>query len=822
MIDEDCDSAGHGRPTSQTAIKNIDVTARNEVSTAQTGQRSPAAPNVGENKDEKIEPTGNVSESWSKCADAVWKREKNKLDDLKESINNLLIFSGLFSAILTAFIVPFYGMLQTSPPDASAQALIVISLQLEAMSGQLNTLASGVAHINVTQPIIPSTATLSPAPPTPLTTISTCILWLMALVCSLGAAMIGIVVSQWLQRHGDPTANASRLSIRIWYFRDQGFIEWKVQGIIDTLPLLLQISVVLFLVGLVQLLFTMNVVVAAVVTALVAVLLSFSVGTALIPAFAPKCPYKSPQAWWCFLVLQWFMKHPGFIHNTYTLLCRGFSLIGRLLRHPQQFLRPISQRLPLSLKDFRRNMLRTYSSWRDFEYFFITSRGEDNEDKFHMMVHADEILMDESSLLDIIIPYVKESNLDTALPTFYAIMQRRAHETRPSGSRDWPDLVWYKGSNSQLVATLADMAISMLTRVKSGEHSEFEPDAEQAHILRILQSLSRAMPDTQFSVVLHDMWSLVDVAWLQSEGPIMVLLDMTVHWFVRPGTDSHREAVKLHVSENLERLFKAMSDTQSATVIDRLCSLLDVMGRSRNPIITLGDMTVDIFDRIASADGYFRQETEQLCILRILDRLLSVMPRTGPAAAVYLRLWAQADAGRLSDDMRKKLAELIVVYYPLFKDHIEDIRPILSAISSLKDLDPDKFSWGVFCILDHSAKLPEFEEIHDELRGVLAAVARYFSRPNAMALADRLNQALLGWGCFYSLTDACVELAKADSGLFTPRIVAALEQFSLLLPDQEYFQESTRDKMKILLQLTGQGPSEVIAADLPSASGTDS
>jgi len=284
----------HPSNRSPTIYENRGAAHREEAA-VRMRSRSPGAPNTAEKKDEKSEPTGDTSSTRNKRAEVVWKREKNRLDDLKESIKYLLIFSGLLSGILTAFIVPLSGMLQTSRPDASAQALVVISSQLEAISGQLNTFASGVAHLNVTQPIILSTATISATPPTPHTTISTCILWSMALICSLGATMIGIVVSQWLQYH-DPINSTSRQSIRIWYFPDRAFNEWRAQNIIDGIPLLLQLSVALFLVGITQLLFTMNVILAGVVTALVAALLTFSVGTTLTATFALHFPYKLPQA----------------------------------------------------------------------------------------------------------------------------------------------------------------------------------------------------------------------------------------------------------------------------------------------------------------------------------------------------------------------------------------------------------------------------------------------------------------------------------------------------------------------------------------------
>jgi len=154
---------------------------------------------------------------------------------------------------------------------------------------------------------------------------------------------------------------------------------------------------------------------------------------------------------------------------------------------------------------------------------------------------------------------------------------------------------------------------------------------------------------------------------------------------------------------------------------------------------------------------------------------------------------------------------------------------MLSAISSCQDLDPFKFSRGVYFILEHSAELPraEFEEIHDELRDALAAVAEYFGRPDAAALADRLTWALAGWYAFWRLSDACVELAKVDNSLFTPAIVDTLEQFSSRCPDTHEFQSERDDiqnSMKTLREVTGlpTHPEAVPAANSQSSSVADS
>lgn len=131
---------------------------------------------------------------------------------------------------------------------------------------------------------------------------------------------------------------------------------------------------------------------------------------------------------------------------------------------------------------------------------------------------------------------------------------------------------------------------------------------------------------------------------------------------------------------------------------------------------------------------------------------------------------------------------------------------MLSAISSCQDLDPFKFSWNIHFILEDSAKLPQaaFEGVHNELQGALAAVAEYFGRPDAVALADHLTQDVLGWYSFWRLSNACVELAKVDRiMLFSSEIVDTIERFSSLCPNTDDNRDHIRDIMKTLRELTG-------------------
>ncbi|KAF9254626.1 hypothetical protein L218DRAFT_460327 [Marasmius fiardii PR-910] len=85
--------------------------------------------------------------------------------------------------------------------------------------------------------------------------------------------------------------------------RHQSLQKWGVSGMVNTLPLLLESALILFFLGVLDLLWSLNRVVAIVITVQVGLAILFLVATTVLPTmtFAWKpaipCPYKSPQAW---------------------------------------------------------------------------------------------------------------------------------------------------------------------------------------------------------------------------------------------------------------------------------------------------------------------------------------------------------------------------------------------------------------------------------------------------------------------------------------------------------------------------------------------
>lgn len=97
--------------------------------------------------------------------------------------------AGLFSAVLTAFNVESYKLLQ---PDPDQELLIT----LKAMSAQLNGYTFNPPFVNSTAPVSSSSRT------SPFVAARHAVwlnaLWFSALVCTLSASYVAIMVRQWL------------------------------------------------------------------------------------------------------------------------------------------------------------------------------------------------------------------------------------------------------------------------------------------------------------------------------------------------------------------------------------------------------------------------------------------------------------------------------------------------------------------------------------------------------------------------------------------------------------------------------------------------
>ena len=189
--------------------------------------------------------------------------------------------AGLFSAVVTAFNIEAYKLLQDDPSQQTVQILQTISQLLQ--QGGNSTFVPGYSPLPTTSPSRQSIR------------INT--LWFTSLVCALVSALMGILVKQWLREYMAEVSLPSRDSIRLRQHRFDGLVAWHVPGIMAFLPILLELSLILFFAGLIDFLFSLQPIVAGVVTSVVGLSLLFYVATTITPIFSRRCPFKSPQSW---------------------------------------------------------------------------------------------------------------------------------------------------------------------------------------------------------------------------------------------------------------------------------------------------------------------------------------------------------------------------------------------------------------------------------------------------------------------------------------------------------------------------------------------
>lgn len=214
----------------------------------------------------------------------------------------------MFSAAQIAFTIESYKWLQEDPIST------LVTLQAQILA-QLSNSPLDASSIQGGSTFTKSASSIR---------IST--LWFSGVVFSLTAALIGILVKQWLSDYLSPFTSvpltSSRETARIRQFRYQGLLDWRIPGIIASLPVLLQLATTCFLIGLADLLWTLDTLVALIVTVFVAASIMFLVVTTVLPTLRGDSPHRSPQALAVYKMVQWVR------HTVASLIVKLSSVRG--------------------------------------------------------------------------------------------------------------------------------------------------------------------------------------------------------------------------------------------------------------------------------------------------------------------------------------------------------------------------------------------------------------------------------------------------------------------------------------------------------------
>ncbi|KAH7101429.1 hypothetical protein BKA62DRAFT_618815, partial [Auriculariales sp. MPI-PUGE-AT-0066] len=231
---------------------------------------------------EKKYPPDHFGEEASRNA-RVWRMYRDRVTDLDEdllqgwheTLNVLLIFAGLFSAIATAFVIEGSKQLQHDYTEYTARGVIALLAQLD------NTVV----------------------PPGPLPNFNSFSastrsqwvngLWFASLTLALIDALLAILAKQWLVEYASkmrrPVADARRWAWRHHAF-NQGLSKWGVGVFISSLAVLLHVSLYLFLFGLLTYLFELDAKVCAAAIVLTVAASAFHIIATIAPLWFGDCP----------------------------------------------------------------------------------------------------------------------------------------------------------------------------------------------------------------------------------------------------------------------------------------------------------------------------------------------------------------------------------------------------------------------------------------------------------------------------------------------------------------------------------------------------
>src|SRR5579863_1080404 len=196
--------------------------------------------------------------------------------------------AGLFSAVLTAFVLDSKQNLKVSPNDQMIYYLQQSVAILDQISHQISAIVPQVS--------IPS----APPPPFPIfkplaADIRINVFWFMALIFSLSTALLATLVQQWVrdymhvfQRYSDPLKSA-----RIRQYLYEGSERLYMPVFAEAVPGLLHVPLFLFFVGLCDFVLDTNTAVSSSTIIPIGICGLLYTLTTFAPVIYPQSPYQN-------------------------------------------------------------------------------------------------------------------------------------------------------------------------------------------------------------------------------------------------------------------------------------------------------------------------------------------------------------------------------------------------------------------------------------------------------------------------------------------------------------------------------------------------
>ncbi|KAG8767786.1 hypothetical protein FRC12_006049 [Ceratobasidium sp. 428] len=239
---------------------------------------------------------------WQVYVRETQKADEELVDGWNKSLDVILIFAALFSAISTAFVGISAQNLQQNPADASAQTLLVISRTLLVMSGADTTNSSSPVANQDSSEFRPSR-----------TVVAINALWFLSLSLSVAVSLIAMLAKEWCHAFMSGRSGETHERARLRQKRWNEIERLKMIDVLTLLPLLIHLALrkifsifvhepcmlssyplpVLFAVGLCVYLWDLNIYVAIPVIIITSISTFIYASTVVHSLTTEHCPYTT-------------------------------------------------------------------------------------------------------------------------------------------------------------------------------------------------------------------------------------------------------------------------------------------------------------------------------------------------------------------------------------------------------------------------------------------------------------------------------------------------------------------------------------------------
>ncbi|KAL1731402.1 hypothetical protein EV714DRAFT_208921 [Schizophyllum commune] len=240
---------------------------------------------------------------WRALLDEARAYDSTTVKGWRDTLDVYLVFTGLFSAVVTTFVVQTSQSLQPDYGEINTALLMeLIAVQRASANGRS---VDG----------IPSSSLMADSITASLVDYWGNRFWYLSLALSLFAAFMAVLLRQWLQEYTSAVSGSARHRARVWQYRYLGLQNWRVPLLVALLPMLLHAALLVFFIGLILYVTKSDPSMAWVLAALTTFFYSLYILSNALPMLYPQCPYRTPVS-----------------HYGYLLFHSAFAWLRRLFR----------------------------------------------------------------------------------------------------------------------------------------------------------------------------------------------------------------------------------------------------------------------------------------------------------------------------------------------------------------------------------------------------------------------------------------------------------------------------------------------------------